>query len=358
MLKALMGILKSIILDPFDLTPGEAEIRKHRWAVLGGTSGQEPDWPEIYSAEIKCARALNSAEDLAIALRTSLSSDGKFWSLSEPDIHQAWVKSVDDALAGKFVETMRATLAEVLTARQAFYARVRQETFYRGKVLILSLASLLAAVALLLGSVARLNGDSLNRIDAIVLSLVGGWVGGSFTWLLGNRRTVGNATLSALREVSRWPYTLSRGAIGAISSLVLFLAMSSGVLPSPGERLMDAEATTAEIERATQAFRSLAIATGNEEAKLSIVMSRFTAELRSAFQPGARSRWNQTDQQWMQGMGLIRGNGETFSIREALRRSTDAFWLFVMLCVLAGFSESLAPALVDSSLKKLTGLGA
>jgi hypothetical protein len=349
--------IHAFMSDPLDLIPGEGEMRRQRWAALGEDADQCPDWPEIYKKELDKAGALTARVELLMALRTSLKTDGNLWAAADAETHRAWTQEAEAVVAKGTEAEMRAVLVEILKARQSFYSRLRQETFYRGKVLLLSLLSLLAAMGTLMAMVGMLRSEGLSRLEGVCLALAAGWVGGSFTWLLGNRRTVGDASLPVLREVSRWTYPISRGLIGAVSAFVLFVALSSGMLPGTSERLLDAEATREETERAADSFRYITKAAGVEESAVAPVMEKFREQVKTAYQSGAASHWSQTDQTWMERVGLPAAGGETYVIRETLRRTADAFWTLVLLCILAGFSETLVPALVDSSLKKLTGLG-
>jgi hypothetical protein len=348
---------RAFLSDPLDLIPGEGEMRRQRWAALGEDAGGCPDWPEIYQKELERARELTSAVELQMALRTALKTDGNLWAAADAETHREWAQEAEAVAAKEAEAEMRAVLVEILKARQGFYSRLRQETFYRGKVLLLSLASLLLAMGTLLVMVGTLRSEGLSRLEGVCVALAAGWVGGSFTWLLGNRRTVGEASLPVLREVSRWTYPISRGLIGAVSAFVLFVALSSGMLPGTSERLLDGEATREEMERAADSFRYITKAAGVEESAVAPVMEKFREQVKTAYQPGAAAHWTQADQRWMEKVGLAAAGGETYVIRETLRRTGDAFWMLVLLCILAGFSETLVPAMVDTSLKKLTGLG-
>jgi hypothetical protein len=268
---------------------------------------------------------------------------------------------MEEAVASADAARMKAVLNAVLRARQCCYATLRQETFYRGKVLLLSLFFLALAVFGLLIYVSRLpSQNTLGIMQGAWMALLAGWAGGSFTWLLANRRSVGNSNLDVLREISRWPYNLSRGAIGAVSGLVLFIALTAGVIPSPTEKLFNPAVSSTEMDRALEAFRALAstAASADPKADLAQATARFATEIRSAFQEPGKSvpGWTRSDQEWLRVSGLKAPDAAaTYAIRETLRRDTNALWLLLFLCLLAGFSETLAPSLLDASVKKLGG---
>jgi len=340
--------------DPLDLKPSEREIRIQRGAALG-TTGVTPDWAELYRKELTDVATI-PGDRLAIALKTALTSDGELWAASEPAVVERWKKEIADVTGDQVDDSRRrAVLIGILTARQAFYARLRQETFYRGKVLLISLLSqVLAIVSLLLYLALLPAANELGRIHGAGLALISGWMGGAFTWLLSNRRAVESSSLGVLREISRWPYTVFRAGIGAVSGLILFIALTVGVIPNPTEKLLDARVSSGEVDRAIQAFT--AMTSTRPPAEIAHAKARFRTALDSAFKERANGGpiWSSPDQNWLRHSGIVDSPEMwTYTIRDTLRRETNPLWLLIFLCLISGFSETLAPSLLDGALKKI-----
>ncbi|MBL8174454.1 MAG: hypothetical protein JNK48_07285 [Bryobacterales bacterium] len=346
--------LARMISELLDLTPNEGEIQRQRWASLVRTKGLPcEDWPSIYRAELEEAR---ESDDTVVSatLESVMEADGGLWAASEPAIHEVWTREANRARNTDDAAMKKATLLKVLEARQALYARLRQETFYRAKILVTCLISLILGVVMLLTAICWVTEEPLSRTRNAALALCAGWMGGSFTWLLRNRKLVETATLASLREISRWPYTAFRAGFGAVSALILFIILSAGILPNATSRLFDGEATSEETARAVEVLRGILSAQdGSQEAAL----ARFRNEVRFAHRAGAAVRWDAGDNVWLEHLGLSKKPVESYSIREALRRTSDAFWMMVLLCILAGFSETLVVGVMESTLKKLSGLG-
>jgi hypothetical protein len=191
--------------DFWDLQPGEKSIREQKWADVGG-KGNVPEWPEIYQQELERVAELSDVE-LSLALDSVLNAGE--WLRSDPASRQIWVDKIERGKAASESEK-RALLREAVAARQSFYASLRQETVYRGKVILLSTASLLGGllslfVWLCYAGLGVLGGDEVNQFQGTVLAALCGWAGGAFTWLVSNRRAVGTSSLAVLREISRWP---------------------------------------------------------------------------------------------------------------------------------------------------------
>ncbi len=263
-----MRLLNWLLQDPWDLQPGERVIREQRWAEVGG-SGEVPDWPEIYVRELARVDSL-SDEAILLALEQLVTPASSEWARADPESHRIHVAQVE-ASKGCSVEYRRALLREVLVARQSFYATLRQETVYRGKVIVLSTASLMAAGMALLGYIYSLvwgkaNVGSLMLIEGALLAVLCGWTGGAFTWLIANRRAVATSSLGALREISRWPYTLSRAMIGAFCGLIVYTALGANIITNPIPELFVDQASLEEREAAREAFRALALSINTEAA--------------------------------------------------------------------------------------------
>jgi len=356
-------MLKEIIMDPLDLTPGEGEIRNQVWSAnCRDDNGLKQDWPSIYKAELDYVDKSTVPAELAAMLRNLTKDEATYWAATDAKGYGVWKSAAEEALEKSEPVAIRATLRGALCAQQAFYARLRQATYYRGKVLLLSLASLLAAVLSLVAFIYSLRDQqALTGLQGVQLALLAGWVGAAFTWMLANRKAVDTSAFMVLREISRWPYTISRGAIGSVSAMVLFIAMSAGVLPNPADKLLRTELTSDEWTAATDTFRTLAAAStvpagATKDAELAKATAAFAKDVQRAFLPvaGQAPFWTRTDQEWLAASGFPRAEASaavspTYTIREKLRRQSNAFWLLLFICLVAGFSETLAPSLLDKS---------
>jgi hypothetical protein len=340
--------------DPWDLSPGERIIREQRWAEVGGT-GDVPEWPIIYKQELDRAEALNEA-DVILALNQAVTSVGNEWAAAQPDAQQTWAEKITNHKAAPLPEK-KALLRQFLAARQAFYANLRQETVYRGKTILLSSISLAWGLLTLLAcltflGVKQADTGSLSSAQGSVLAAACGWAGGAFTWLTANRRAVATSSIGTLREISRWPYTISRAMIGSFAGFVIYAALAANVIANPTPALFADRASIEEKDRAREIFRGLLASAKVPPDTAANAEMQLLRDLDTKFRE-VRLR---SDREWLQMIPTADPQAVhplTTAVANSLQRSTNPFWMLVFVCILAGFSETLVPSLLETSGKKL-----
>ncbi len=69
-----------------------------------------------------------------------------------------------------------------------------------------------------------------DKGDLIVTAMAAGWMGTSFSMLIGLKNRIQISSISDLKVIHRFDYIFSRALIGMISSLILFYAFQSEIL--------------------------------------------------------------------------------------------------------------------------------
>ncbi|MFQ5638637.1 MAG: hypothetical protein ACE5IR_11655 [bacterium] len=102
--------------------------------------------------------------------------------------------------------------------------RIRTSLFFIASILMFFMVDQLEFIAKILNITKGEKGDFL------VTAMASGWMGTSFSMLIGLKNRIQISSISDLKVIHRFDYILSRALIGMISGLLLFYAFQSSIL--------------------------------------------------------------------------------------------------------------------------------
>jgi len=343
-------------------------------------SNEQPDWLRAFAADKLLPQLLDDNE-VEINCMSRLEEAKTDWSSKAAKTLQEYNARWQQLLTDKAAPEMKRAFLQELTVESLWqFALLRQEREYRSATMNFSARMLvfsLVALILAFWSVDRQVLDLQSWLGNWWMVALAGWVGASFSWITSLRATIQEKDLNVLKELSRPIYSISRACIGVAAALALYLALRGGFISGAVFPVLDVTQSEDRLSKVVQAFSATVKSetscapVDNEKTRDALIASaaeNFRAQL--VVHVRTRNTADPSDREWLRAAGVQQSPGQngtvtgagvlTFcgdmpnarSISNALLLQQGTLALLLFWSFVAGFSEKLAPSLLDRAGEK------